>query len=585
MKHIKFFLMPAMSLQFFAASAQTKVSENTPIQLPARYFELLESGVAIVEKRLETDPTASLVSLESQPGWTHFPNAILIPAVLYSKSHALNKHFGDQRMLELAKKIGDFLVKEQEQGNYSKRGDSDWDTYMWLEAYRILEPKLGEERKQRWKKVLLEELQLLEPKLLKRINYPWYNAPFIITSPNHYSIYASALLVAGHVFHKPEWIEMSTKVLHRFCVKEQAADGYWGEHSQAGPTTGYDFLTLTQIALYWEYSKDPAALAALRRSTDFHKYFTYPDGTPVETINDRNRFWGISMWGQFGFSNFADGRRYAAFLASHFPYNGDLSSYGGNMQSFGRIAQNVLYYHEGKTALIPQDKPNYAHAMKIPAGIRKTGPWVTTYSGIIAPGVSQNNFFLDRQANFSVFNEHTGLIISGANSKRQPELATFTEITPTGSIHMPVSSYFNMAETADTLALAYNVFFATLSVPKPSADQLKFTINTTYKLDSAVSFMNIQLMLIAGKKLETAAGRKIILRDEIIDWGDAELGGWIKHNGWTLMIPTGMHLSWPVLPFDPYKNRPEKELSRAIGRLYVPLKNEDQKFEFDIKVN
>ena len=122
-------------------------------------------------------------------------------------------------------------------------------------------------------------------------------------------------------------------------------------------------------------------------------------------------------------------------------------------------------------------------------------------------------------------------------------------------------------------------------MPKPSADQLKFTINTTYKLDSAVSFMNIQLMLIAGKTLETGAGRKIVLGEETIDWGDAELGGWIKHNGWTLMIPTGMHLSWPVLPFDPYKNRPEKELSRAIGRLYVPLKNEDQKFEFDIKVN
>ena len=50
--------------------------------------------------------------------------------------------------------------------------------------------------------------------------------------------------------------ETINKVLHRFCVEEQTADGYWGEHSQAGPTTGYDYLTVTQIALYWEYSKD-----------------------------------------------------------------------------------------------------------------------------------------------------------------------------------------------------------------------------------------------------------------------------------------------------------------------------------------
>jgi len=173
--------------------------------------------------------------------------------------------------------------------------------------------------------------------------------------------------------------------LHRFCIEEQTADGYWGEHSQAGPTTGYDYLTVTQIALYCEYSKDPEALKALRRSTDFHKYFTYPDGTPVETINDRNRYWGVSMCGHFGFSHFADGRRYAAFLTSFFPYGGDTKSYGGDLQSLGRIAQDALYFHEGKTEPIPQDETEYAHAMKVPAGIRKTGDWVVTYSGIIAP--------------------------------------------------------------------------------------------------------------------------------------------------------------------------------------------------------
>ena len=566
-------------------NAQSKVSPVTATELPARYFELLESGIAIVEKRLAGEPGASLATLESQPGWIHFPNAILMPAVLYTKKHPANKKFADAKMLELALRIGDFLVEEQEKGNYSKRGDSDWDTYMWLEAYRILENKLGEERRLRWKKVLLEELALLEPKLVKRLDYPWYNAPFIITSPNHYAIYASALLVGGHVFNKPDWVKMSTRVLHRFCVQEQAADGYWGEHSQAGPTTGYDYLTLTQIAVYWEYSKDPDALKALRRSTDFHKYFTYPDGTPVETINDRNRFWGVSMWGHFGFSHFPDGRRYAEFLTSHFPYSGDLNSYGGNMQSFGRIAQNVLYYHEGKTAPIPQDKLNYVHEMKVPAGIRKTGPWVATYSGIIAPPVSLNNFFLDRQGNFSVFNKKTGLIISGANSKRQPELATFTEVTGADSIHMPVSSSLQMNEQVDKLSLAYNVFFATIEVPKPSATQLKFQIISTYKLEQAVSELNLQLVLKPGETLETGAGQKIILNENKIDWSDAELGGWIKHNGWVMQIPQGMHLTWPVLPFNPYKNKPETELSLAIGRLSTPLKNEDQKFEFVVEVD
>lgn len=574
-------LIVVAALISYKANAQS--NSQADITLPDRYFKLLESGVSIVEKRLAAEPSATLALLESKPGWIHFPNAILMPAVLYTKKYPANKRYGDTAMLNLALRIGDFLVKEQEAGNYSKRGDSDWDTYMWLEAYRILESKLGEQRRQSWKKVLLEELQLLEPKLVKRLDYPWYNAPFIITSPNHYAIYASALLVGGHVFNKPDWIKMSTGVLHRFCVREQAADGYWGEHSQTGPTTGYDYLTLTQIALYWEYSKDPEALKALRRSTDFHKYFTYPDGTPVETINDRNRFWGVSMWGHFGFSHFPDGRRYAAFLTGHFPLDGDVNNYGGDMQSFGRIAQDLLYFHDGNTAPIPQDKLNYHHSMKIPAGIRKTGPWVTTYSGIIAPGVSLNNFFLDRQGNFSVFNKKTGLIISGANSKRQPELATLTEVIGSDSIHMPVSSYFKMSEQGDKLALAYNVFFATLDVPLPSEKQLKFGFTTTHKYGEAVSDLNLQLVLVPGETLETGGGQKITLGSEKIEWGNVELGGWIKHNGWAMKIPSGAYLVWPVFPFNPYKNKPETSLSRAIGRLYFPLKNEDQKFRFEIE--
>ena len=567
------------------AHAQSQVSEVKTVELPARYFQLLESAVSIVEKRMAAEPAPTLASLESQPGWSHFPNAILIPAVLYTKSHPANKHYGDANLLQLAVRIGDFLASEQEKSNYSKRGDSDWDTYMWLEAYRILEKKLGEQRRLRWKKVLLEELALLEPKLLKRLDYPWYNAPFIITSPNHYAIYASALLVGGHVFDKPDWVKMATKVLHRFCVHEQAADGFWGEQSQAGPTTGYDYLTETQIAVYWEYSKDPEALNALRRSTDFHKYYTYPDGIPVETINDRNRYWEVSMWGHFGFSHFPDGRRYAAFLTSHFPFDGVIDSHGANIQSFGRIAQNALYFHEGKTALIPQDQTNYSHSMKIPAGIRKTGPWVVTYSGIIAPLVSFNNFFLDRQGNISVFNQKTGVILSGANSKRQPELATFTEVIGTDSIHLPVSTYFNMSEQSDRLALAYNVFFATIDVPKPSDKQLKFRIATTYKYGDAVSELNLQLTLKPGQALETGAGQKIILGEDKIEWGDAELGGWIKHNGWIMQIPVGMRLSWPVYPFNPYRDKPETELSRAIGRLSIPLKYEDQEFQFEFEVD
>jgi hypothetical protein len=554
------------------------------LKLPDRYFQLLDSGVKRIAKIIKQAPARTLPVLEKGHPFGHFPHAVLVPAVLYARQYPSNKYFHDRNMLLLAEQIGDILVKENKNGHYRARNDSDWDTYMWLEAYRLLKDELGTERRQQWGQAILENLQLLEAPLKKCEDYPWYNAPFIITSPNHYSIYASALLVGGHVFNKPDWVRLASKVLHRFCVREQTADGYWGEHSQAGPTTGYDYVTETQIALYWEYSKDPEALKALRRSTDFHKYFTYPDGTPVETINDRNRYWGVSMWGHFGFSNFADGRGYARFLTGFFPLRGDTASYGGDMQSLGRIAQNVIYFHEGAAAAIPQDEKAYYFKMHIPGGIRKSGLWVTTYSGITAPQAILNNFFLDRQGNFSVFNKKTGLIITGANSKRQPELATFTEKIGQETVHMPIEADLRMKPDTDKLALAYNVFFATIEVPAPTGNQLAFRVKTVYKWGEASTRLNLQLILKEGQEMETGTGRKFILGKDKIELGSAELGGALTHNGWTMHFPAGMQFTWPVYPFNPYKDSAETELSKAIGLLSLPLRPENQDLPFTIDV-
>jgi hypothetical protein len=68
------------------------------------------------------------------------------------------------------------------------------------------------------------------------------------------------LYLAGRVFHNPEWEQLGARVMHRFVTEEQTPDGYWGEHSDAGPRTGYNTLTLTGVALHWEHSRDAAAL-------------------------------------------------------------------------------------------------------------------------------------------------------------------------------------------------------------------------------------------------------------------------------------------------------------------------------------
>ncbi len=367
------------------------------------------------------------------------------------------------------------------------------------------------------------------------------------------------------MFGNKQWENLGARVMHRFAAEEQAQDGYWGEHSRAGPTTGYDYLTSTAVALYWEHSHDPAALEALRGSTDFHKFFTYPDGNPVETINDRNRYWEVSAWGHFGFSHFPDGRRYAEFLTSFFQ-EGRVS-----MEDLGRMAQNALYFHAGPRAPIPQDEPRYAHQMRVPAGIRKSGPWVVCLSGLIDTQTI-NQFYLDRQASVSVFHEKLGLIVTGANSKRQPELATFSEKIGEQIFHMPISSRVEISDERDRLSLAYNSFFCVLEPTVFSDKQMRLRFAITRRGRIADSTLTLQLCLKAGQTLETGAGRKILLDSEKVELGPEEIGGWLRHHGWILKVDPASRLSWPVYPFNPYANGPETGLEHAVGALSTPLR-------------
>ena len=544
--------------------------------LPARYYRLMEAGCAGIERHLDELPNADLKTVERaaerhtgsslEIPWAHFGYAILPPAVLYAKQHPANPRYHDPKMLALAIRIGDLLATADEKDEFEPRLDSDWDAYMWLEAYRLLAPALGETRRERWKQRIVRNAALLVPNAIDRLDSPWYQSPYILTSPNHYAGWASLLLVAGRAFGNEEWEKLGARILKRFATTEQSPDGYWGEHNNSGPTTGYNHLTLQSVGVYWELTHDPDALAALRRATTFHENFTFLDSTPVDVINDRNRHWGVSSWAHFTFSNFPDGRGYAEFLADFFEPE------HMTMNLLGRIAQDALYYHEGPTEPAPQSLPDYRFRMSVPAGIRKTGPWQVALSGIMTTQAIHNQYYLDRQGNVSVFHQKAGLIVTGAGSKRQPELATFSQTIMGQTTFMPISTRLQMGEREDRLSLAYNTFYSDLFVPLPTENELALRFRITERSGPTENGrLTLQLVLKAGEVLETGAGKKITLGANRIELGPADLGGSIRHHGWTMRIDPTARLIWPVYPFNPYGNAPETSLEWAVGALSIDL--------------
>jgi hypothetical protein len=538
--------------------------------VPEQYFRLMEAELPLIEKRLVRDSAADPDVLAAQG--RILPGAVMAAAVLYAQPHPTNHARGDSRKLDLALALGDLLATESEQGRYQKILNSYWGTYMWLEAYRLLLPKLGAERQKRWDAALRRDVQRVFDQMAPRADFPRYQSPYIRTSTNHFSLWASTVYLAGRVFQQAEWERIASRILHRLATAEQTTDGYWGELTDNGPATGYNALTASGIALYWEHSGDAAALEALRRATSFQIDFTWPDGSPVETINGRNRHWAVSPWAHFAFSNFPDGRSYAKFLTGFFK-DGALEESGrGVAQNLGRIAQNALYYHEGPSTTIPQQRPAYARQMKVAAGIRKTGPWTSCLSGLIDPPVA-NQFMLDRQGHVSIFHEKCGLIITGGNSKHQAELATLLERTSAGTRYLPLSSELMMSAQRDRLALAYETFFCELVVPAPSSAKMpfQFRIIEANPERREMLTLTLQLCLQIGKVLETARCRRVVGPSHF-ELGPEEIGGVIRHAGWTLKVDPSARLVWPVYPFNPYSNGPETELRYAVGALAAPIK-------------
>jgi hypothetical protein len=137
---------------------------------------------------------------------------------------------------------------------------------------------------------------------------------------------------------------------------------------------------------------------------------------------------------------------------------------------------------------------------------------------------------------------------------------------------IPLSSRLRMSSDGDRLALGYSTFFAEASVPAPAPQKLafRFAITETGRGRLQDVRLSLQLCLRAGETLETARS-KIMLDERHVELGPDQIGGWLHHHGWTLRVDPAARLTWPILPFNPYANAPERILRRAVGVLTVPV--------------
>ena len=184
-----------------------------------------------------------------------------------------------------------------------------------------------------------------------------------------------ALWLAGKVFYRQDWVKEATIYLHK-AIAAQDPGGFWTEN--LGPVVNYNFVYMDTLGAYYAMSHDPKALPALVKGAAFHANFTYPDGTRVETVDERNAYDADIDMPNAGFS-FSDlGRGYILRQcelkkAHHQAMGPDLA------------AAFILYAEDGPIGATPGEADHQFVLGKNDAMVVRQKPWFICLSDYHTP--------------------------------------------------------------------------------------------------------------------------------------------------------------------------------------------------------
>lgn len=517
----------------------------------------------------------------AEPWICHDQNIILALAAAWSIEGSIYHH--NDEVLDAIVRGGYALIDAQdEEGKWTfrKKDHSTWGqifmpwTYSrWVRAYLIMRDAMPGEAQRRWEDAMALGFEGVSRTCLDHIH----------NIPTHH---AMALYCAGIVFEREDWKTQAQEFIHR-VLETQTAHGWWSENS--GPVVSYNYVYSEAIGVYHALSGDERVLDALERAARFHANYVYPDGSAVETVDQRNPYHQGVRLGNPGFSYTPAGRGYLAQqhaiqLETGEPFAAD---YAANM---------LLYAGEGEMEETAAGRDRHTYRMGDEALIRRARPWFLSLSAFVCP-VPQSRWIQDRQNLFSVFHDDTGLIIGGGNTKLQPLWSNFTvgetsllshtpgdeapDFTPRdGLIHVPESASIETENGQATLVLQYGEETCKVTLAPVDESRLEIAYETTTHSGMSVEG-HVILLPHLNEKLRLAHGDEVELTEAPLDITGAD---WIEHAGWRLSLPEGARVVWPILPHNPYRKGGEAEISEARLVVVLPFSNEMPRHQLTLEI-
>lgn len=512
-------------------------------------------------------------------------NVIFPLAVAWGIPHSSNPYYHREDVLEAIMAGGDALINDQDENGqwmFRKKDGSTWGkisqpwTYTrWIRAFHLIREGMPAPRRARWEKALLVGYEYISKHQLTHVH----------NMPAHH---AMGLYQAGQVFNRQDWCQQASSFMRKVAASQNPG-GYWPEH--LGPAVLYNFVYSEAIGSYYQMSGDTAVLPCLNRAARFHANFTYPDGRMVETIDGRNPYHPGIRVGTPGFTFSPQGRsamlrQWRALLRTKENLPAD------------EAASFILHGEEGPLE-VPVERPQPFRAVlgDGDAIVQQRDGWFFCLSALTRP-IPPVRWGQDRQAMMSLFHDSTGVIVTGSNTKLQPQWSTFTVgdtsllyhrpgdidpkfLPPPGLYHVPTKA--SLVSNGNAVALTYGEEECRLDVEVRGPKQTRLVYSTAERMHKPVE-AHVTLLPHFGEKWRTASGREGVFDKEPVWLGPGESGAWFEHHGWRISIPPEATVSWPVEPHNPYRKDGFAGMDEGMLVAVLPFSEQTRRYELTVDV-
>jgi len=450
-------------------------------------------------------------------------------------------------------------------------------------ACHLLLPHATAAQRRRWLRAMRASARGAERFLVAKKAAWGKPGPWTGCGPNHLFVTAASLYRFGKILGERRIAGLARRAVRKLC-ELQSPEGYFPE--SAGPAVGYQHVSLFGLCDYYAASGDSTVLPVIEKGINFVVRASYPDLTPIKTLDQRQRSGrrpgqiggGSSAYAlSFGFT--PAGRRFAQQMLGRYTTRVPQTASWVAYYASGLAAMAALHHPGGRAARrLSCERPAYTDRFDGVAGIVRREGWCIVLAGYHDGGRPGNPYILDRTQNLAVFHDRCGVIIGESNDKNHFDAATF-ELLESGTCYYfpPVAERARVRPREGMLDLDFGAAQARLTARVVSPKCVELVGGVVTNFGGQRNRLNLQVPVGPGAKL-IVDGRPLALRARKTQkaWPVRKS---LELPGLARIEPAGKagaEFCWPHLPWNPY-NSPtyESPIGAAVGFLRLELSGHD----------